>query len=72
MQINAKDARNRFAEVVNRAAFGKERLIVMKNGKPAAAIVSMEDLKTLEEAEFAAAMERVGERYDGVFKRLAE
>jgi prevent-host-death family protein len=75
MKISAKEARDRFSEVVNRAAFGKERVVVTKNGKPVAALVPIEDLEALEatrEARFRAAMEDTLERYDEVFRRLAE
>jgi prevent-host-death family protein len=44
-------ARNDFSTVVNRAAFGKERVILKRRGKPIAAVVSMEDVKLLQSLE---------------------
>jgi prevent-host-death family protein len=35
-------------EIVNRAAYGGERTIVSRRGKPVAAVIPMEDLHLLE------------------------
>ncbi len=45
--ITTVDARNNFSDVVNRAAYGKERIILTRRGKPIAAIVPAEDLERL-------------------------
>jgi prevent-host-death family protein len=45
------DAREQFAEVVNRAAFGKERIVLTRRGKPVAAVVPLEDVELLAELE---------------------
>jgi len=39
------------AEAVNRAASGGERTVIRRNGKEVAAVVSVEDLRTLEALE---------------------
>jgi prevent-host-death family protein len=44
-------ARNEFSTVINRAAFGKERVILARRGKPIAAVVPMEDLELLRALE---------------------
>ena len=44
-------ARNEFSTVLNRAAFGKERVILERRGKAIAAIVPMEDVKLLRALE---------------------
>jgi prevent-host-death family protein len=44
-------ARNEFSSVLNRAAFGKERVILERRGKAIAAVVPIEDLKLLETIE---------------------
>jgi prevent-host-death family protein len=44
-------ARNEFSTVLNRAAFGKERVILARRGKPIAALVPMEDVKLLRALE---------------------
>ncbi|MBL9077001.1 MAG: type II toxin-antitoxin system Phd/YefM family antitoxin [Planctomycetes bacterium] len=45
--------RDKFAENLERVTFGGERLVVTKNGKPRAAMVSLEDLARLEQLDSA-------------------
>lgn len=47
-RLNVSKAREEFPDVVNRAAYGKERTIVSRRGKDLAAVVPMEDLRLLE------------------------
>ena len=47
----AARARQSFAEIVNRAAYGKERVVIERRGKRLAAVVPLEDLALLEELE---------------------
>lgn len=51
--ITTAAARDSFSEVVNRAAFGKERVVLTRHGKPLAAIVPIEDVEALEAIENA-------------------
>ena len=44
-------AREAFSEVLNRAAFGKERIVFTRRGKGVAALVPLEDLALVEAAE---------------------
>lgn len=44
-----RDVRNHFSEVVDRVELQHERVTVTRNGKPAAVIVSPDDLAALEE-----------------------
>jgi prevent-host-death family protein len=50
-KISTADARKDFAEVINRASFGKERFVLTRRGKKLAAIIPIEDLELLEELE---------------------
>lgn len=52
--MSVAEAKNRFSDVLRRAEYGGERVIVQRHGKPVAAIVSTEDLRRLEAAEEAA------------------
>ncbi len=45
------EARSELTDIVNHVAFGHDRYILTRNGKELAAIVSIEDLKILEEME---------------------
>jgi prevent-host-death family protein len=47
-RVNVSKAREEFPELVNRAAYGKERTIVSRRGKDLAAVIPMEDLRLLE------------------------
>ena len=47
-RLNVSKAREEFPELVNRAAYGKERTIVSRRGKDLAAVISMDDLRLLE------------------------
>ena len=47
-RLNVSKAREEFPDVVNRAAYGKERTIVSRRGKDLAALIPIEDLHLLE------------------------
>ncbi len=49
--IGVSEARESFAELVNRAAYGHERVLVARRGRPVAAIVPIEDVELLERLE---------------------
>ncbi len=50
-KIGVSDARDRLSEVVDRARYTHERVVLTKRGKDVGAIVSIEDLKLLEALE---------------------
>jgi len=50
-KITTSDARKNFAEIVNRVAYGKESVILTRKGHALAAMISIEDLKLLQELE---------------------
>ena len=52
--MTVAEAKNRFSDVLRRAEYGGERVIVERHGKPVAAIVSTDDLRRLEAADDAA------------------
>ena len=49
--VSTADVPERFEEILNRAADGKERVVVTRAGKPVAALVPIEDLEWLEAIE---------------------
>ena len=51
MKLSIANARNNLADALNRAAYGGERVVLERRGKPVAALVSMEDLELLEQLE---------------------
>ena len=46
--VSASQARESFADLVNRAAYGGERIPIRRHGKTVAALVPLEDLELLE------------------------
>lgn len=53
--IATAEAKARLSELVNRVIYGEERVLIMRRGKPVAALVSVEDLQRLETAAQAEA-----------------
>ena len=49
--LSVADARDQFSELLNRAAYAKERIIVMRRNKELAALVPIEDLRIIEALE---------------------
>ncbi len=64
-KITTSTARAEFADILNRAAYAGERVILHRHRKPVAAVVPIEDLEILEQIE-----DRVD--LDEVRKRLKE
>ncbi len=48
---SVSEARRRFAEICNRAAYGRERIAIDRHGKSRVAVVPYEDVELLEELE---------------------
>src|SRR5947209_18378688 len=57
--LEATKAKDAFGDTLNRAAYGKERIILTRRGKPLAALVPLEDLELLDGLENAADAEDV-------------
>lgn len=52
-EIGADVARDCLGDLINRALYGSERFVLTRHGKPAAAIISIDDLNALEAGEAA-------------------
>ena len=50
-QASVSEIKASLSEYLNRAAYGRERIVVVSRGKPKAAIIGIEDLRRLEEWE---------------------
>jgi mRNA interferase RelE/StbE len=55
--LSTVKARDHFSELINRAAYGKERVVLTRRGKELVAIVPLEDLRFLEDLEDAIDLE---------------
>ncbi len=51
LKFTTGEARDRFAEVVNEAAFGKQRVVLTRRGKDIAAVIPISDLNVFHELE---------------------
>ena len=51
MNISIAHFRNNMADPLNRAIYAGERVILTRDGKPAVALIGMDDLRALEELE---------------------
>lgn len=49
--FSTSEARFAFSDVINRAAYGKERVVLTRRGKQIVAVIPVEDLKLIEEIE---------------------
>lgn len=47
--ITTVAARENFAELINQASYGGRRVVLTRRGKPVAALISLRDLRLLEE-----------------------
>jgi len=50
-KITIANARKKFSNIINRVAFGNESFVLTRRGEPIAAIVSINELKLLQELE---------------------
>jgi prevent-host-death family protein len=48
VSTGTSNVKARLSEFIGRVAYGRERLLVLRRGKPVAALVSVEDLRRLE------------------------
>lgn len=49
-RVTLTDLRQGLASLINRAAYGGERIVLISHGEPKAAIIGIEELRRLEEA----------------------
>jgi len=52
---SVSEAKKSFSELLNRAAYGNERIVVTSHGKPKAAVIGLDDLERLERLELVEA-----------------
>jgi antitoxin Phd len=50
-KITTADARKKFANIINQVAFGNDSFVLTRRGEPIAAIVSIKELKLLQDLE---------------------
>ncbi len=50
-KITTADARKKLSNLINRVAFGNESFVLTRRGEPVAALVSLNELKLLQDIE---------------------
>jgi prevent-host-death family protein len=55
LEVSLSQIKAALSEYVNRAAYGRERIVIFSRGKPKAAMIGIDDLRRLEELEDALA-----------------
>lgn len=50
-EMTSDEGKNRFGELLNRAGFGNERIVITRFGKPVASVIGLRDLETLEKLD---------------------
>lgn len=72
-RVGTHEAKTHLSEYLNRVAYAGERVIVVRHGKPVAALVSVEDLHRLEALDTDVTEASSETEREGVFRRrLAE
>ena len=61
MNMPLSQAREELAELVNLVHYGNERVVLLRRGRPVAALVSADDLRLLERLEDAADLRAVAD-----------
>lgn len=51
IKVTTADARKNLADIVNSVAYGKDTVVLTRRGKELAALISIEDLKLLQQLE---------------------
>jgi prevent-host-death family protein len=62
--VSVSQMKDTLSEVLNRVAYGRERIIVASRGKPKAAVISIDDLELLEQLEDAWAVREARAEYE--------
>jgi prevent-host-death family protein len=63
LEVSISQIKAALSEYLNRAAYGRERIVISSRGKPKAAMIGIEDLHRLEELEDALAAVEALESY---------
>jgi len=53
LTVDTSQVKAQFSEFIGRVTFGRERVLVLRRGKPVAALVTVEDLRRLEVTDAA-------------------
>ena len=63
--VQIANAKSHFSELISKSAYQQERIIITKRDKPVAALVSIDDLHLLEQAEEKQGLAAVARKWQG-------
>jgi len=49
LEMSTVEARENFSDLINKAAYGNEQVVLTRRGKPLVAVISLDELKMLKE-----------------------
>lgn len=70
-QVSVADAKSHLSELIAKSAHGHERFIITRRDKPVAALVSLDDLKIIEQHQERQGLAAVASSWPG-FEEVAE
>jgi prevent-host-death family protein len=70
--VGTHEAKTHLSEYLNRVAYGGERIVVERHGKPVAALVSVEDLQKLENMNQPSGDSAPEQEREARFRRIAQ
>ena len=53
LKMSTVEARENFSEMINQAAYGNQRVVLTRRGKPLVAVISLQELETGAKSEDA-------------------
>jgi len=69
--ISVADAKSHLSELISRSAYARERFVITRRNKPAAALVSLADLQIIEQHEERQGLASIAGNWEG-FEEVAE
>ncbi len=69
--VSVANAKSHLSELISKSVHGHERFVITRRNKPVAALISLDDLRVLEQAEEREGLAAVAGKWDG-FEEIAE
>lgn len=69
-KVTVAEAKSHLSELISRSAHGRERIVITRRNKPVAALVSLDDLRRLEQQEERQGLAAIAGKWQG-FEEVA-
>lgn len=70
-EVSVAQAKSHLSELIARSAHGRERFVITRRNKPVAALVSLDDLRRIEQQEERQGLAAIAGKWEG-FEEVAE